>query len=185
MNPCFRRHLGSILIEVLIALIVFSIGLLGMAGLLGAAQRSEMESYQRSYGLMLLDDMASRIRSNVTANRGTRVCYDLGSGSLGSGTTFTATGCDAIADADLTAWDAQLKGSSELENDVAAGAMLGARGCIRQDAADARIVHVSVAWQGLSETAEPSASDCGSGLYGNEARRRVVTRALRFANAID
>jgi type IV pilus assembly protein PilV len=42
---------------------------------------------------------------------------------------------------------------------------------------------VSVAWQGMSSTAAPPAAlTCGTGLYGNEALRRVVSTTVRVAN---
>jgi type IV pilus assembly protein PilV len=41
---------------------------------------------------------------------------------------------------------------------------------------------ISVAWQGLAPTVAPvSTLTCGSGAYGDEARRRVVTSTLRIA----
>jgi type IV pilus assembly protein PilV len=180
---------GSILIEVLVAFLIFSVGLLGLAALLAVSQQSEMEAYQRSYALMLLDDMANRVRANVTANRGTMVCYDLEL-PLGSRATFSATGCDAIADGDLAAWDAALKGSAEQEDidgdgsEENVGAMIGARGCVTRVAGQP-VIQVAVAWQGLSETSAPTASDCAGNVYGNDAQRRVVARNVRFANAID
>jgi hypothetical protein len=63
--------------------------------------------------------------------------------------------------------------------------MIGARGCVSRNTADPRIIHVSVAWQGLTGTSEPTVNDCGAGLYGTEAQRRVVTRTLFFADALD
>ena len=143
-----------------------------------------MDAYQRSYALMLLDDMNNRIRANVTANRGTMTCYDFDT-YVGMGATFSDTGCDGIADADLAAWDAALKGAAEQEDGANVGAVIGGRGCVTRDAADPRVIRVAVAWQGLSETFVPTASNCGAGLYGNDAQRRVVTRDLLFANSID
>jgi type IV pilus assembly protein PilV len=55
---------GTTLLEVLITIVILAIGLLGLAGLQARLQSSEMEAYQRSQALILLNDMASRIATN-------------------------------------------------------------------------------------------------------------------------
>lgn len=168
----FRREAGVGLLEVLIALLVLSVGLLGMAAMMVRAHQAEIESYQRAQALVLLEDIAAR----MTANRPARNCYAQAS-TLGQGTTFSASGCNGQADADLAAWDGLLKGAAETLSGASVGAMVGARGCIT--GANESYV-VSVAWQGLSETGAP-ANTCGQNLYGNDAQRRVVSRTVRFA----
>ncbi|WP_280366952.1 type IV pilus modification protein PilV [Pseudomonas sp. BN411] len=168
----YRVEAGVGLLEVMIALLVLSVGLLGMAAMLVRAHQAEMESYQRAQALVLLDDIAARI----TANRPGRNCYPQLS-SLGSGSTFSGSGCNAQASADLSAWDSLLKGAAETLDGASVGAMVGARGCIT--GANESYV-VTVAWQGLSETAAP-ANTCGQNQYGNDAQRRVVSRTIRFA----
>lgn len=169
---------GVGLIEILISLVVIAIGLLGMAALQGRAQQSEFESYQRAQALILADDMANRLR----ANRVARACYDLVAkniDAIGTGTTYTASGCNAAADADLVAWHSALLGAAELAGEQNVGAMIGARGCIRTDAAGDFVV--SVAWQGMTETVAP-ADTCGSeASYGTEKYRRVVSTVVSFA----
>jgi prepilin-type N-terminal cleavage/methylation domain-containing protein len=54
-------HRGFSLIEVLVSIVILAIGLLGLAGLQVKANAIEMEAYQRSVSLMLVQDMASRI----------------------------------------------------------------------------------------------------------------------------
>ena len=55
---------GASMIEVLVTMVIIAFGLLGMAGLQMRMQTSEMESYQRSQALLLLNDMANRIAVN-------------------------------------------------------------------------------------------------------------------------
>ncbi len=169
----FRNQAGVGLLEVLIALLVLSVGLLGMAAMMVRAHQAEMESYQRAQALILLEDIAAR----MTANRPARNCYAQAN-PLGTGSSFTGAGCNSIADDDLVAWDALLKGASETKDGASVGAMVGARGCIT--GSNENYV-VSVAWQGLSQTAAPT-NTCGQNLYGNDAQRRVVSRTVRFAN---
>lgn len=171
---------GASMIEVLVTLVILLVGLLGLAGLQLQAQRSEMESYQRVQALILLQDMVGRINTN----RSVASCYAttaLTPAYLGTNAAGTAAiagpACaagtaeqNARATQDMTDWSNLLYGAAEAGN---TGAMLGGRGCITFNAGTGAGM-VSVAWQGLGDTAEPLDS-CGTGLYGSLARRRVVS----------
>lgn len=56
---------GFTLIEVLVTLIILSIGLLGLAGLQGTDIQSNHSAYLRSQAALLSNDMADRMRSNM------------------------------------------------------------------------------------------------------------------------
>src|SRR5207253_3006873 len=58
------RQGGFSLIEVLVTIVILMIGLLGLAALQTNATVAEMEAYQRSQALVLVQDMADRIASN-------------------------------------------------------------------------------------------------------------------------
>ena len=58
------RQRGASLIEVLVTLVIVAFGLLGIVGMQARLQVSEMEAYQRSQALLLLNDMANRIAIN-------------------------------------------------------------------------------------------------------------------------
>ena len=179
---------GFTLLEVLIAILVLLLGLLGMAGVQVRTTQAEFESYQRVQALVLLHDMVDRLQ----ANRLRAACYALTtnttSGSPFAGTGATLPGCgtgtgtdELVALADMSAWSAALQGAAETQGTDKVGAMIGARGCVTADGAD--VYTVSVAWQGMSSTAAPPAAlTCGTGLYGNEALRRVVSTTVRVAN---
>ncbi|MGZ8216463.1 type IV pilus modification protein PilV [Methylomagnum sp.] len=57
---------GFTLLEVLISVVVLSIGLLGLAGLHMTALRNNQNSYFRSVATQLAYEMADRMRANVT-----------------------------------------------------------------------------------------------------------------------
>ncbi len=59
-----RRVAGSSLIEVLVAILVVSLGILAMAGLLGVATRFGKTTEFRSVATLLAADMADRMRAN-------------------------------------------------------------------------------------------------------------------------
>ncbi|WP_232324480.1 type IV pilus modification PilV family protein, partial [Variovorax sp. WDL1] len=58
---------GATLLEALVTLVIIAFGLLGLVGLQSRLQVSEMEAYQRSQALILLNDMANRIAINRRA----------------------------------------------------------------------------------------------------------------------
>jgi type IV pilus assembly protein PilV len=59
------RHRGFTLLEVLIALLVFSLGLLGMAGLLIVSVKTNHSAYLRTQASFLAQSMADRMRANM------------------------------------------------------------------------------------------------------------------------
>lgn len=63
-----RAIKGVSMIEVLIALVVFSVGLLGLAGLQMNGLRLSHDSFLRGTASQLAADMADRIRANVQAH---------------------------------------------------------------------------------------------------------------------
>jgi type IV pilus assembly protein PilV len=91
--------------EILIALLILAIGLLGMAGLQVTGLRNNLSSSMRSEATFLAEDMADRMRANtagVTAGN-----YDaLDTGALPANPGCIATGCDAqdLAYHDINEW---------------------------------------------------------------------------------
>ena len=87
------RARGFTLLEVLIALVVLSIGLLGVAALQGVGLRSSQGAYLTSQASLLAYDMADRIRANPEP----LAIYD------GFETDCTVAGA-GLAGADLQEW---------------------------------------------------------------------------------
>lgn len=185
--PSSDRQSGSTLIEVLVTLVVIAFGLLGLVGLQMRLQSSEMESYQRSQALLLLNDMASR----MAVNRSNIATYATGApvtNPLGAGMTCP-TAVSTVVERDLKEWCDALQGAGETETGGAkVGVMLGGRGCIQAVTGGVEYL-VTVAWQGLSPvSAPPSSIACGKDSYNmtgssctNDACRRVVTTLVRVA----
>ena len=57
---------GFTMLEVLIALVIFSLGLLGLAGLLTVSVRTNHSAYLRTQAIFLAQSMADRMRANTT-----------------------------------------------------------------------------------------------------------------------
>lgn len=181
---------GYTLLEILIALVLVSIALLGLAGLQIRAQQSEVEAYQRAQAMLLVKDMANRIAVNRNDDIWEQ-CYSLS--NTASGTPFLGANsavvpvCPvgiaaqaALADADMAAWDNLLKGASETVGGNNVGSLDGARGCIYFDIGPPKAVTITVAWQGEIETSAP-ADQCATGQYGDDRLRRTVSETIRFA----
>lgn len=171
------------LIEVLVTLVILSVGLLGLAGLQSRLQMSEMESYQRAQALLLLNDMANRI----AVNRNAAASYITGTDSpLGASMTCPNT-TSTQQQVDAKEWCDALQGAAETEGTSKLGAMLGGRGCVESLGSGQYLI--TVAWQGLAPiSAPPSSIACGAGNYGvtdtacaNDLCRRVVTTIVRVA----
>jgi type IV pilus assembly protein PilV len=61
------RSAGFTLIEVLIAILVLAIGLLGLAAMQGAGLKYNTDAYQRTQATVLAYDIVDRMRANKTA----------------------------------------------------------------------------------------------------------------------
>jgi type IV pilus assembly protein PilV len=193
---------GFTLLEVLITLIILMFGLLGLAGLMAKGQRASYEAYQRQQALTLATDIAERLRTNAVSAAAYAAAAPLPT-PLGAGARFANIGitiancagttCTAaqIADYDTALWDGALSGATKVEIGTATsiGGIVGARGCI-VDTGQAmvgtgmtgRIYRVAVAWQGRDATTASAASTCGTGQFGNENLRRVVTLDVMAVN---
>lgn len=191
------------MVEILVSIVIVSVGLLGLAGLQARAMNSEFESYQRGQAIQLANDMVDRIRLN-RANAGTfqNVTTNTTAGTpyLGGVTTDTALFSITCSPAptssallDLCDWQSSLRGAGEVKSGVSVGAMVGARGCITYDPAtvltdpvsgvvlpDTGWYTVIISWQGTSNTLAPTLA-CANGLYGDERARRVVSVRFRLA----
>jgi len=61
------RFRGFTLIEVLIAIVIFSIGLLGLAGLMVVSVKTNQSAYLRTQAGFIAESMADRMRANTMA----------------------------------------------------------------------------------------------------------------------
>jgi type IV pilus assembly protein PilV len=109
-----KRLAGFSLVESLVALLVLSIGLLGIAGLFVESVRNSRTALLRTQAINLVGDMADRIRANATA----RAAYDIDNyggepaerncapGPVDAGGNCSMT---ALAEDDLARWVAAVR----------------------------------------------------------------------------
>ncbi len=100
------RHAGFSIVEALVALVVLSIGMLGIAALYVESLRAGRSAIYRTQAVNLASDMADRIR----ANRNARESYDIQAGDAPPGLQRCAPPDNAVcspqqlADDDVTRW---------------------------------------------------------------------------------
>ena len=111
-----RSSSGFTLMEVLVALAVLSIGLLGMAGMQLFSLKSSHDAYLRTQATVFAHELIDKMRANrVSAINGN---YDTTLAALGAGTNCQSNTCSTVqlASYDLAQWKCAL---GAYENDPA------------------------------------------------------------------
>lgn len=154
---------GVTMIENLVALVVTMFGLFALLGFNMRAFNVESESYQRSQALILVQDMAQRIK----ANRANVASYAVAAASAaGAGAVETCNSGGARAATDLCEWGNLLRGAAETTSGGSrVGAMADGRGCIvvtppASGASGPTSVNVVVVWRGTNASRTNSAAPC-------------------------
>lgn len=103
MTALAKRQTGTTMIELLVAMLILAIGLLGMLGLQTTSLRNTQSAYLRTQATILAEDIAERMRANaIGVDNG---AYIGASGQRNSGCISTS-GCSASAMAahDMAEW---------------------------------------------------------------------------------
>lgn len=118
-----RKQQGVGLLEVLIALLVLSIGIMGLAALQTTGLRLNTQSYQRTQALMAIQDVVDRIRANPTGQMALaydNVAFDPIPSAPDCGDGTTVCSAQQIADYDIRQWKLMIQ---DLLGDNAKGAI--------------------------------------------------------------
>jgi type IV pilus assembly protein PilV len=139
-----RRVAGFSLIEVLVALVIFSFGMLGLAGLQTRMLTFSQSSLQRSQAMALTDDILDRMRLDRAnaINGAWNTSLEDASGSIATGA--------APAQFDLIDW------KQEVETLLTAG-----RASIVVDAVNGNNVTITIEWND-SRGADPTNVNAGA-----------------------
>lgn len=201
-----RSRMGGVgLIEVLITLLIITIGILGVLGLQVDGKRTSYDALQRTVALQLAEDMLVRMRSNAYETESVDVYLQatgIGTSTTGGGTTTltlneasmpttaptlcTGTGanCDAdeLAVADLYQWGLAMLGESVQAgadaDDNRVGGLVTPTGCISGPGNGSGFVTVTIVWRGSGRASQPADLTCGdaSGLYDDAAGDNAYRR---------
>ena len=144
---------GFSLVEALVALVVMSIGLLGIAALYVESLRSGTSALLRTQAVALASDMADRIRANptVAATGG----YDKAVDATGAvvANCENATGCTPaqMATTDIARWYQLVddRGDNPAQGRLA---LPGGRGTVASVAGPPRVYTITVSWLESGQT---------------------------------
>ena len=93
------------MLEVLIAILIISIGLLGMAGMQAAGLRANVGASQRSAATMLAYDMADRMRANIAGVAAGNYDFSLLNPPTQHANCLQAGGCTVLQMAQNDRWE--------------------------------------------------------------------------------
>lgn len=102
---------GFSLLEVLIALVILSVGLLGVAGLMSTTLKSNDSAYMRTQATQLAYNMIDRMRANLTATNALAYSVPMPTAAATATTNVcTAGSCDptTLAAYDIGQWEYDL-----------------------------------------------------------------------------
>ena len=144
---------GFSLVEVMIAMVIFSVGLLGLAGLQSLGMTNNQTAFNRTVAMTQANNMADRMRNNITGvDAG---LYD----NLTADGTLTLTDCITLScdtsdlrDFDYYEW-----------NTNNANLLPGGRGSVTRDSAQNQLV-ICVMWNELN-LPSPNIPTCTDGAY--------------------
>ncbi len=180
-----ERWRGVSLIEVMVAVFVLSVGVLGVTGLQMTAKRANYEAVQRTTAAALSQDIIERMR----ANPGDLDTYtNLGAGRTLTGGTMAATACAAdcthaqLAQYDLYEWERAIDGVTAQSGGNNIGGLSLPTACITGPNGGSGFYTVAIAWRGLTKLSNPGINACGQGSgrydHGGGVEADVYRRVL-------
>jgi type IV pilus assembly protein PilV len=184
------KQRGFSLLELLIALVVFSVGLLAMAGLQSVSKQANFEAIQRTTAAQVASGLLEDIRTNGDAIDSYTVAGEMGDSSRGNEPAPNCRGaneCNAAQKAahDLWFWEQAIDGTLEDRGGVAAGGLVLPTMCINGPAAGgAGMYEVVIVWRGGAELTNAANTACGT-LTGNYGANNEFRRILRVSTYID
>ena len=181
---------GFSLLELLIALVVFSVGMLAVAGLQTVSKQANFEGLQRTTAAQTANGLLEDIRTN-----GDAVDVYLGAGEIGEGSRgneplpscVVGSECNSAQKAlhDLWVWEQMLDGNFESDGAVGTGGLVLPRMCVTGPlAGGAGIYQVTIVWRGSAAITSPLNNFCGT-LAGNYGANNEFRRIIQIPTYID
>lgn len=191
MGITSRFEGGFSLIEVLVSMMVFAVGILGTVSLQTVAKRANFDAVQRTTASQLTFDIFERMRANPD---GLSSYLAAPGASLGVKNVMAtplkdckASSCTAqeLAARDHWEWQRSLNGALELKDNANSGGLADATACVTGPAdGSSGLYAVTVVWRGITEVPSNQVIACGagSGLYGSDDEYRRVMTITTFIN---
>jgi type IV pilus assembly protein PilV len=175
---------GFGLVEVLIAITIFLVALVGGAALLTNAKQSEFDSHQRTLATQIGNTIVDRVRTNVGAASSYHRALGspIGRNALGAtpSNDCVASTCNATQLAAYDLWDIEqlLDGNKVMSGTQAAGGLVLPAACIvltpSAGMTNTGRLQVVVSWEDRRATRDAAAATVTCGAGGNNAYRRQV-----------
>ena len=178
------RQSGVTLIETLVTTVIFSVGLIGVAGLQVVSKRSNYEAVQRTTASHVTYGLFEDMRANPDSLAIYLARASIGGGTITAepspncGSVSAVCSPDQLATHNLWNWEQVLDGAAETNANGSVGGLNFPTLCITGPAGGvAGVYTVTIAWRGTVELSDPGISACGadSGNYGaNDEYRRMM-----------
>ncbi|GAB3092365.1 hypothetical protein GCM10027217_03190 [Pseudomaricurvus hydrocarbonicus] len=176
-----QRGVG--LIEVLIAILVIAIGILGSISLQLSSKRLGHEAVQRTLAANLAQDLMERMRSNPSELTSYVMSWKSGDAALTATKDCATNSCTTaeLVAHDQAQWVNELQGVSETRVLIVGDAAVQTGGVQQPSVCVTNTngyVTVAIAWRGYQALSDPGLSTCGddTGLYGaNNEYRQVLS----------
>jgi len=185
----FRQN-GFGMLEFLVALLIFSIGMMGLIAAQLAGKKGSFDAAQRSVATGLAGDMLERLRANPGQVESYR---NIPIGGEGDRLPEPPNDCDTtactaseMAAFDLWQWESLLLGANVQDQWGSVGGLLSPRACITGDGG---LVTVAISWLGYATTGEPPQNACGESGIASGAQQEAqggatMQRRLAFSTFI-
>lgn len=164
-----HRITGVALIEILISLLILSVGVIGLSNVQINAKRVAQEALQRTKAASLASDMLERIRANPKgfANYNGAEVGRSSASSEPADCRLVACAPADVAARDLWEWEQALDGADEtrVADDLTrqVGGLYLPYGCVITDfGGQAGRVQVTIAWEGFRDLGYTGANTCGA-----------------------
>lgn len=181
---------GFSLLELLIALVVFSVGLLAIAGLQTISKQANFEAIQRTTAAQVAYGLLEDIRTNGDAIDIYAASGEMGDGSRGNEPAPNCRNgntCNAAQKAahDLWFWEQAVDGTLESNGGVAAGGLVLPTMCVTGPAGGgAGMYEIAIVWRGGADLTNTANVACGT-LTGNYGASNEFRRVMRVSTFID
>ncbi|PMG43199.1 type IV pilus modification protein PilV [Shewanella sp. 10N.286.52.B9] len=169
---------GFSLIEVMVSLVILTVGLIGIFNLHIVAKRGSFESFQQTQASYYANDIINRMRLNASE----LVAYGSATGTKYTGTSLTApskscTGATLCTPGELQLWDvyewqASFIGESEKESGSNVGGLPSVESCIFVKPQEVVVV---ITWKGVRKSSgfEEGYSDEVKGCGNKTNKKRI------------
>lgn len=167
----FAKQSGFSMIELLVAIVIISVGLLGSVAMQAVAKKGSYDSKQRIIATNVAQDVLDRMRlmsdSGLLASFAGTYTGDLVQPSkLCTGVNINCTPAEMIA-AEVWQWEQYMMGFAESEDGKAKGGLISPTACIAH--ANGNVV-ITVSWRGRTSLSDGGVGECGD---STDYRRQI------------